>query len=123
KTFSGGEFEKIADWLRTRSGKRNLYFHPNEPKPEAGNSKLAKSDVGAIRAVYADLDPKGEAGEFVAERLRLKALVDEICAGPCPPTFVTDSGSGFHLFWMLQEKADASVRSRAEAIGKSIAVK
>lgn len=121
RAFEPGCFPDIAEWVAARSGRLNLYFHPNEPAPGSGHSKLRKGDVGALRAIYADLDPKGGADEFEAERARLRAIADGMCAGPCPPSIVTDSGSGFHLFWLLQEAQGAAAASRAEAVGKAIA--
>src|SRR5262245_941312 len=41
-------------------GEVNAYYMANEPKPGSPHKKLAKENVGRIRAVWADLDPEAD---------------------------------------------------------------
>lgn len=99
----------IADRLDTH----NLYFTVNKPHATAPNAKLRKSDIAAVHAVFADLDPAPD-----AERQRLHAIVNDEIASDCPPAFVIDSGNGLQVIWRVPPATDFA---RAEALGRGIA--
>lgn len=128
RVFGPGEWALMADWIEARQGERNLYYSVNEPDPDAPDSKLKKEHIARIRAVYADIDPKGEDGSpagLAAERRRIRALMDMLLQDPLhSPTAVVDSGGGMQALWSLPEKLLASEwASWAEAQGRGIAHK
>lgn len=107
RTFEPGDWSAMATWIDVHEGQRNLYFSVNEPAVGAPHTKLATENIGAIRAVWADLDPSGDAEDFLSERDRLNNVVEQARRGLAPPSYVNDSGSGFHLFWRLDVRLDA----------------
>lgn len=120
RTFPPRAWAEIDAWIRKRNGKENLYFSVNEPRPDAPNKKLTKDDIGAIRAVFADLDP--EAGAPLEDaRDAIKATAEEALRS-CRPAVIVDSGGGFNFYWPLEEKLDAAeYRASVEAQGRGIA--
>lgn len=113
-TFAPGQWAPMADWMAPRQGRKNLYYMPNEPAPEAPDRKLKKHHVAKIRAVFVDIDPDPDAvarDGFGAERRRLLAKIETFLRDAelhdAAPTGLTDSGNGFQLVWRLQEKRDA----------------
>jgi len=128
RVFKPGEWEAMADWIEARQGERNLYYSVNEPDPSAPFSKLKKAHIAKIRAVYADVDPKGEDGNpggLDAERRRIRAMMDSLLSHPLhSPTAVVDSGGGMQAIWALSEKLPvADWANWAEALGRGIARK
>ncbi len=97
RTFPPGSTDVMFDWINERNGKANLYFSVNEPKPGAPQAKLSKADIGAVRAVYTDIDPTGD--DLASERDRMKRL-----AAGSDSTLSIDSGGGVQLFWKLSDK-------------------
>ena len=71
RTFAPGLSGEMADWIGRYNGTHNLYFTVNEPRPDAPDNKLKKADIGAVRAIYADVDPAKDADPD-AERGRLR---------------------------------------------------
>jgi len=64
----------------------------DEPKP---GKRGRKTDLALASALWAEVDVKGD-DEVKSETLRaINAFVP-------PPTFVVDSGGGFHCYWLLQ---------------------
>lgn len=128
RVFKPGEWPAMADWIEARQGERNLYYSVNEPDPSAPFSKLKKAHIAKIRAVYADVDPKNEDGtpnSLVAERQRIRAMMDSLLSHPLhSPTAVVDSGGGMQAIWALAEKLPvADWANWAEALGRGIARK
>lgn len=121
KTFRPGAWQAMSEWVREREGRLNLYFSANEPVEGAPDTKLGKANIGTIRCVYADADPRhGE--ELSAERERLLKLASSLIDGQTPPSFAIDSGSGIQLLWMLNEKLSArQYQDAAEAQSAGIA--
>ncbi|MEW9838008.1 AAA family ATPase [Mesorhizobium marinum] len=121
RTFAPGEFDAIAKWVDERDGRFNLYFTANEPKPGSRNKKLSKDDIGAIRAVYADIDlPAGVSVD--TGLIDLQKSVAALELGAVPPTFRIDSGGGLQLFWRLDRKYDPEqFRDWAEGQGRALA--
>jgi hypothetical protein len=121
QTFPPGAFDDMRRWVDDRDGRLNLYFSANEPRANSPNQKLTKEDIGAIRAVYADIDLP--AGADIAKGLRdLQKPLDGLELGPTPPTFRIDSGGGIQLIWKLDRKYPADqYREWAEGQGLAIA--
>lgn len=101
RTFPPDAFHDISKFVERYNGKRNLYFTVNEPSPTAPHKKLEKGDIGAIRAVFTDIDPTD--ANLTEERQRLKALAFDSDAD-----IVIDSGGGVQLFWQLASKIPAA---------------
>src|SRR5690625_801552 len=120
RTFPPRAGAEIEAWMRKRNGKEDLYCSVNEPRPDAPDKKLTKDDIGAIRAVVADLDP--EAGVPLEDaRDAIKATAEEALRS-CRPAVIVDSGGGFNFYWPLKQKLDAAeYRASVEAQGRGIA--
>ena len=80
----------------------NIYFHVN-PTIRMMSKKAEKEDVLAMEYLHVDIDQRaGE--EFEAERARaLKLLTEAFPSGVPKPTFIVDSGGGYHGYWKLKE--------------------
>lgn len=61
-------------------------------KPEAVRGRV--QDIACINALFADFDTKG--GDKAEMLQRIEAL-------PHPPTWVIDSGGGYHTYWVLRD--------------------
>ncbi len=104
----------LAGFVGEHLGRRNLYFSANEPRADAPDAKLKKSDIGTIRAVFADLDAKD--GDFVEARARRFEQHDQLRhVDVSAPSFVIDSGGGLQLFWLLPEGLPATPENIAHA--------
>lgn len=114
----------LAAFVKQHAGAFNLYFSANEPKPDAPDRKLTKDDVARITTIFADIDPAAGA-DLAAERLRLRALADDLSGELWAPTYTIDSGGGVQLLWRLREPLDATPENIAavEAQGRGIAAK
>lgn len=109
RTFRPGDWLEMQRWLAKHNGSWNIYYQLNEPVAGARHSKLTKAEIGHIRAIYVDLDPRGGPDELEAERQRLLALADAALGDMiAPPTFVVDSGGGIQLVWKLEQKLPAA---------------
>ncbi|KAF0137707.1 MAG: hypothetical protein FD153_1626, partial [Rhodospirillaceae bacterium] len=123
-TFGPRAWEEMRAWIAARGGAENLYFSPNELDCTAPDAKLSKADIGRLRAVWVDIDPRPDA-PLEAERKRLQDVVNDAMQSECPPTIALDSGGGVQLFWFLGIKisVDAAQRELAERQGKALAQK
>lgn len=114
-TFAPEKWAEMHSWIIEREGKRNLYYHLNEPVEGAPHRKLEKADITAIRAVHVDIDPRDvderdlqkKQAHLESERQRLKTLVEQLGAGAVAPSICIDSGNGVQLIWRLETKLDA----------------
>lgn len=121
QTFEPGAWADMAEWIDSRNERENLYFSVNEPKPETGG-KLSKRDIARLRAVCADIDPKGGAEQFASERQRLQGILRDSSECGTPPSIAVDSGNGLQLFWLLAEPLSAEEHgAEIENIGQAIA--
>ena len=87
--------DAVAAWATKQSKAGfNLYFTPNLPTMGLAR-KPAKADTTALRALYADVDAKGETS--------LAAAYAAILALPMPPaSFVIATGGGFQPVWLFE---------------------
>jgi putative DNA primase/helicase len=121
KTFAPGSWAEIAQWVDTYNGTFNLYFSPNEPKPNSPDKKLKKQDIAFIRALVIDVDPE-EGVAFDRARMDLDAEAKRAQTLALAPSITLDTGGGNQYFWLLEEKVDAlnGGQERAEAQGEAL---
>ena len=100
-TFWPADEAALTRWLDQHNGRRNIYFSVNRPL-RALNKKAERTDIGEVRWLHVDIDPR--AGEDLAEeRARaLCLLTDVLPAGVPAPTAVIFSGGGYQGFWRLE---------------------
>lgn len=89
RTFDVAQVHEMQAWIEERQGKRNLYWHVNELRPEARDIKAKKQDVA--RAVYMHVDIDDE------------DALERIKSYNPRPTAVVFSGGGYQAFWRLSE--------------------
>lgn len=104
RTFLPSEHEKAAAWIDKYNGKRNIYFHVNQPKKKL-SKKADKTDIAAAFYLHVDVDPR--AGEpLEAEQERIRGLLDNWSADFPEPHIAICSGGGMQLFWRLEACAE-----------------
>lgn len=105
--FSPDQEKEVLGWLEKHGAEHddpsqnyNLYFHVN-PVDRMMQKKSGKDDVASMEYLHVDLDPRpGE--ELQAEKdIFLKALTDGRPDSVPAPTFIVDSGAGYHAYWKL----------------------
>lgn len=99
-TFYPGDVEKLTNWLSSRNGKRNLYFHVNEVDGPL-QSKASKERMRAAHWLHVDVDPRKD-HDIVAEQGRILASLQQPPDGIEKPTLITFSGGGYQAFWKLE---------------------
>jgi hypothetical protein len=85
----------IARWIEAENREgRGVYYTPNPLKP--GANRHGRDNIGAILVVFVDVDCKHlrETPEEVEQNLRNLLL---------PPTWIVNSGHGYHVGWELKE--------------------
>lgn len=121
RTFSPGEWDAVAAWLSAHDGTHNCYYSVNEPKPSSPNKKLTKDDIGAIRAIGADIDP-AKGIDLDTARFAIRSKIERARAGMAPPSLAIDSGGGFQVLWKLSAKLDREANEQwAENQGRAMA--
>ena len=117
RTFDAARAEQAREWIARYNGKRNIYFHTNQPKGELVK-KADKSDIA--RACYLHVDLDCRAGEPLDQELaRLERLVVQGHGWPTNiprPTAIVYSGGGYQCFWRLETPVEigGSVESAEE---------
>ncbi|BBZ98229.1 hypothetical protein BRDID11004_08620 [Bradyrhizobium diazoefficiens] len=128
-TFQPSQRADAGAWIEARQGRKNLYTSVNRAAATAPTARrLNRENIGTIRAVVADLDPRklqgGDAsGEnFKRERSRLLEVVTDISGADCPPTLIVDSGGGYQAWWQLAKPLPATPENveLVEGIGRTI---
>jgi Protein of unknown function (DUF3987) len=128
-TFAPSQRDAATAWIEDRQGRKNIYTSVNRAAPTAlVGLRLAKKDIGSLRAVPLDIDPAkikgGDASgkNFSQERARLLTVVNAIAGESCPPTWIVDSGGGYQAWWQLAEPLPATAENVAliEGIGRTI---
>ena len=107
--FMPGQEAELQKWLDARVGKRNIYFHVNEPfdnymvKGEKTNvPKAEKPDMKNAHWLHVDIDCE-EGADINAEYDRiLRSLTKELPKGVPEPTVIVFSGGGYQAFWRLK---------------------
>lgn len=101
-TFNPDTKNEMARWLKKYNGKRNIYFHVNQPMNDL-TSKAKREDIKRVNWLHVDIDP--EAGQNLdQERKRcLGLLTDKLPQGTAKPTVIVFSGGGYQGFWRLKE--------------------
>jgi hypothetical protein len=66
ETFNGADPGKAAKWIESQNRAHNVYFTVN-PTAAGQRKKPLKSDITAIAAVWADIDPRDDQGAAWAE--------------------------------------------------------
>ncbi len=104
--------ERNEDWTKAH----NVYYHLNSVD-RMMTKKAEKADIVAVNYFHVDLDPRpGE--ELQPEKDRfLKMLTTNLPKGVPKPTFIVDSGAGYHAYWKLKEpfRIDGSSAKADEA--------
>lgn len=118
-TIPPGEWSKAEAFVEKWNGKRNLYWSVNEPRPNATDDKLKESDIAAVRAVYADVDPKPGDLDAARQEIRNRA---KAALSSAKPSLVIDSGGGLQFFWQTEKTpVDEAVKRTAKRQGRGIA--
>ncbi len=125
RSFASGQREAAREWIEKWNGKRNIYWHVNEPAGPIGK-KAEKEDIGAAHFLHVDVDPR--AGEELAEeqeRLRRLIVDEEGWPKNLPrPQVVVFSGGGYQAFWRLSEpvpiKGDVAAAEEFERYNKAV---
>src|SRR5262249_15194122 len=85
---------------------RGLFFCVAPLQPNS--RRRSKATLGELNCLFADLDFKDveESPDDVRGVIASKLM--------CPPTFVTNSGHGLHLYWLLKEAIAATAETMAD---------
>ncbi|WP_374300958.1 hypothetical protein, partial [Paracoccus sp. (in: a-proteobacteria)] len=119
RTFPQPDPSAIAAWVDTRAGRLNIYYTANEVRSDLGARKPTKADITAIRAIYADMDPRAGV-DLTAERSR---IVESLGSAALPFGAVVDSGGGFQALAVLADKMPVAddAQQWAEDHGRGLA--
>ena len=107
--FSPDQIDEVRGWLEKYGADNddpdlayNLYFHVNGVT-RMMSKKAGKEDISRMEYLHVDLDPRP--GEDVqAEKARfLGMLTESLPPGVSQPTFIIDSGAGYHAYWKLDQ--------------------
>lgn len=115
-TFIPGEEEHVRHWLLERGQGNNVYFTVNQVRGRL-TKKASKEDIGQVRWLHVDIDPKP--GVPLAQEQA--AILDKLRNGlkeiP-PPTLITFSGGGYQAFWRLTEGQPVTDATVAETLAR-----
>jgi len=97
----------------------NFYYTANSLSSDFHGHKASKENVEWINAVWADVDPTGDASNAASERADiLRRLRDAALS----PSVIVDSGRGYQALWLFKSPLPAGeYLSRAEQVGRNIA--
>ena len=104
--FAASDPKVVIDWLEKMGSDRknsehnfNFYFHVN-PVMQQMAKKAEKEDVSRMEYLHVDLDPRP--GEDVdEEKVRYLEMLTNPPSGIPKPSFIIDSGGGYHGYWKL----------------------
>lgn len=118
---TGGYFmptdeEECWDWIESRQGQENIYFHVNRvAEGYTQRKKAEKDDIALVRWLHIDIDP-ANGKDFNDERVKALAALQGY---KIAPTVIIDSGGGYQGFWKLKDpvsvEGDISKREEMEA--------
>ena len=128
--FTPDQEDDVLKWLHKYGSDNenpdlayNLYFHVN-PTIRIMSKKADKDSIAALEYLHVDLDPRP--GEDVQEeKARYLLLLTEKLPDTVPqPTFIVDSGAGYHAYWKLEQPfpidGEASKVEEAERYNQQI---
>ena len=123
RTFYPDALDPLVEWLNSRNGNRNIYFHVNRPIRDL-TKKAEREDIKEVRWLHVDIDPR--VGEpLVEEQERLKSLLTEKLPPGIPkPTAIIFSGGGYQGFWHLEEpiEIDGDIERAEDAARYNLAL-
>ena len=103
----------------TKSGSANFYYTANSLSADFNGHKASKEDVEWINAVWADVDPAGDASTATSER---DDILNRLRDAALPPSAIVDSGRGYQALWLFNSPLPAGqYLGRAEQVGQDIA--
>ena len=87
----------------------DVYFSPNGCK-----GRRLKENLTKINAIFADFDykPKEMTGDMKPEFKQFILDLDDLPE----PTFIVESGNGWHVYWCLEDSIDVEDSNRAELV-------
>lgn len=102
RSFAVSETDEVVAWLEKHGEDHNFYFSVN-PTIKPVRKKAEREDIAQLAFLHVDIDPRpGE--ELESERARaLEMLTANLPETVPPPTWVIDSGGGYHGYWQLKE--------------------
>ena len=111
--FSPSETSSVREWLEKYGADNaddpdhayNLYFHVN-PAIDMIGKKAGKKHIRAMEYLHVDLDPRPGEDMAAEKKIFLKALTESLPDNVPAPTFVVDSGAGYHAYWKLEQPFD-----------------
>lgn len=106
RVFEPHKFPDIKKFLARVMPGNNVYYHLHEPAKSSLDSttKLRDDQVSKLRALPVDIDVS-RTTEFMAERLRLKTVVDGLIVDSAP-SMVVDTGGGYQAIFKFDRKID-----------------
>ena len=107
--FAPNQREDVKGWLEKHGANSedpnhayNLYFHVN-PAQGMSAKKAGKSDIKSLEYLHVDLDPRPGEDVVSEKKMFLAKLTTALPHGVSKPTFVVDSGAGYHAYWKLED--------------------
>lgn len=95
---------------------RGVFFSPNGTSVQTLIDGRKKKNLSNLNAIFADWDWKPKPGEPTgARKPELKQFLLDIDDLPTP-TYVVESGNGYHAYWVLNESIDVDDTNRDELI-------
>lgn len=95
---------EAARWIRSNNENGwNIYFSPNEVRPDFDGSKTAKIDLLGCTVLQADLDPVQVEGQSHGDAVAACRTAAQEFARDFPPNVAISSGNGVQLFWFLPD--------------------
>ncbi|MHC2708386.1 hypothetical protein ACVIWV_007679 [Bradyrhizobium diazoefficiens] len=101
RTFGPDCMDQLKQWLVTRNGNANLYFHVNRPLRNL-DKKAEREDIKEVRWLHVDVDPRVNEPVEDEQRRILSLMTDRLPAGIPKPTVILFSGGGYQAFWRLE---------------------
>jgi len=102
RSFATAEVDETLAWLEAKGKDHNIYFSVN-PTMKPVRKKAEREDIAALAVLHVDIDPR-PGQELEAERTRaLDLLTSGLPDTVPPPTWIIDSGGGYHAYWALAE--------------------
>ena len=104
--FTAHRFDNVADatkFFEANRHKYTIYFNTSLMRPVAAGKRGSNDDAMVTPALFADLD--AAEGEHSGDRATKAELMTMLTSGEVVPvpTFIIDSGGGYHAYWMLDE--------------------